>query len=478
MRRPFPDTIERGTATRQYTEGDPQIGTRPTKVSGQLLNILWDELCHVVEFSGDSLDDTGSDTEQIRRAVQSIAGAFAAAEADRAVAFATAGLLSGGLTIRENNPPSILAGRYEVDGKLISPLVNAPLTWLEHSAGDSAPVNSAHYVVSLRADGIPVVRLYYGDQIIGALDVQGIRDAGDGRWDILVPNSTDLAQVFIGAIVVMRGAPAAGNNGLFAISALDDNPDSAGAGLKYVRISNSRGAVQNIAGGLLDIHYRAESETDVADTDLYNPIFDFDEARNQYADGYESSIGNYARVIGTFYINSAGTVERVYSLGNGREWQEAEGLPVGVPIPVPYSHCPPWAIDADGRQDLNRDRYRRLFNRLGTAFGAGDGATTFGIFDARGNVIRGQDRGRGRDPDAATRSPRADGTGGDVPGSEQNDQNVSHSHHFYSWVPNGPSHYLVGHGITWLGLTDQGTGASGGAEARMRNVSMRYVCKY
>lgn len=45
----------------------------------------------------------------------------------------------------------------------------------------------------------------------------------------------------------------------------------------------------------------------------------------------------------------------------------------------------------------NRTSYADLFWRMGTTYGAGDGATTFATLDARGEFLRGWDNGRGVD---------------------------------------------------------------------------------
>lgn len=55
-----------------------------------------------------------------------------------------------------------------------------------------------------------------------------------------------------------------------------------------------------------------------------------------------------------------------------------------------------WLI-ANG-QAVSRTTYARLFSRLGTLWGAGDGSTTFNLPDMRGEFIRGFDAGRGVDP--------------------------------------------------------------------------------
>ncbi|WP_443190156.1 phage tail-collar fiber domain-containing protein [Pseudomonas indica] len=46
---------------------------------------------------------------------------------------------------------------------------------------------------------------------------------------------------------------------------------------------------------------------------------------------------------------------------------------------------------------VSRTTYAKLFARIGTVFGAGDGSTTFNLPDARGEFLRGWDDGRGVD---------------------------------------------------------------------------------
>lgn len=53
-------------------------------------------------------------------------------------------------------------------------------------------------------------------------------------------------------------------------------------------------------------------------------------------------------------------------------------------------------VPCDGRA-ISRTTYSELFSLLGTAFGAGNGSTTFNIPDYRGLFLRGWDGGSGRD---------------------------------------------------------------------------------
>jgi microcystin-dependent protein len=48
-------------------------------------------------------------------------------------------------------------------------------------------------------------------------------------------------------------------------------------------------------------------------------------------------------------------------------------------------------------QAVSRTTYSRLFSKIGTTFGAGDGSTTFNLPDLRGEFVRGFDDGRGVD---------------------------------------------------------------------------------
>lgn len=57
-------------------------------------------------------------------------------------------------------------------------------------------------------------------------------------------------------------------------------------------------------------------------------------------------------------------------------------------------------LECDG-SELSRADYAKLFTKMGTRFGEGNGSTTFNIPDWRGIFPRGWDHGRGRDTDRA-----------------------------------------------------------------------------
>lgn len=66
-----------------------------------------------------------------------------------------------------------------------------------------------------------------------------------------------------------------------------------------------------------------------------------------------------------------------------------------------------WLL-CDGRE-IERNDYEELFSAIGTAFGKGNGVTTFNIPDCRGVTVRGSDNGRGLDKDRVFGSYQQDG---------------------------------------------------------------------
>jgi microcystin-dependent protein len=79
-------------------------------------------------------------------------------------------------------------------------------------------------------------------------------------------------------------------------------------------------------------------------------------------------------------------------------------------------------------QAISRTKYSRLFSIIGTAYGIGDGTSTFNLPDLRGQFLRGVDRGSNRDPDKTSRTAVNGGNAGDNVGSVQTHNYISHTH--------------------------------------------------
>lgn len=192
--------------------------------------------------------------------------------------------------------------------------------------------------------------------------------------------------------------------------------------------------------------------------------------------------------------------------------------PSGMIIAFAGDSAPEGYLKANGAT-ISRTTYAKLFEAIGTSFGAGDGSTTFRLPDLRGEFIRGWDDGRGIDA-------------GRTFGSSQSGQNEAHSHSGSTGSSGSHSHSISGtassagshtHRLTLLGdrssgdmgnrvygdepyygsdtVTTHSAGAhthsisgsatsagshshsltignSGGTESRPRNIALLYCIKY
>lgn len=144
----------------------------------------------------------------------------------------------------------------------------------------------------------------------------------------------------------------------------------------------------------------------------------------------------------------------------------------GASAPTGYLLC-------DGTP-YSRTTYASLFSAIGTAYGNGDGSTTFNVPDLRGQFLRGVTGASANDPDAASRT--ANNSGGNTAnnvGSEQGYQVQSHLHS----IPNiflgggGVSNTVQGNPTNPSLPLSQNTGGTGGNETRPINVYVTFVIK-
>jgi hypothetical protein len=114
---------------------------------------------------------------------------------------------------------------------------------------------------------------------------------------------------------------------------------------------------------------------------------------------------------------------------------------------------------------------------VATALTAAMGPIGFNVPDPRGYFLRFTDMGAGRDPDAATRIARGDGAAGDVVGTTQDDEFISHTHTYgfdfkavdsdagSDDVPNDDAYYI------------NASSSTGGNETRSHNRGVRAIIK-
>jgi len=117
---------------------------------------------------------------------------------------------------------------------------------------------------------------------------------------------------------------------------------------------------------------------------------------------------------------------------------------------------------------ISRSIYPDLFAAIGTVYGVGDGNTTFGLPDLRGEFVRGYDDSRGIDNSR-------------VFGSTQADDFKSHLHSNSRAVntPYRTTAYASGSdsGLS-TGFVALDTGSTGGTETRPKNIALLYCIKY
>lgn len=121
---------------------------------------------------------------------------------------------------------------------------------------------------------------------------------------------------------------------------------------------------------------------------------------------------------------------------------------------------PPGWVECDGRE-LSRVSYAALFSVIGTAYGAGNGSTTFNVPDASGRTIFGRDNGRGRLTGAGGLGGNVGNAGGSETVTLNELQLPSHGHAGSTGGAGGHDH---GGGTGLAGQHSHGgvTGNSGG----------------
>lgn len=195
---------------------------------------------------------------------------------------------------------------------------------------------------------------------------------------------------------------------------------------------------------------------------------------------------------------------------------DISGYSPGQIISLGHGSTPPFGTLLCDGSAISRSVYAKLFTKIGTAHGAGDGSSTFNLPDYRGRFLRGTDLGAGRDPDRGSRGASSSGgAAGDTVGSVQSDQLGNHSHgvsdpgHAHSVYDPGHLHYAAtwnggggpyevgtgGYGIdygaqappttvsgTGIGIYSSGSGisiaANGGNESRPENANVNFVIAY
>ena len=252
------------------------------------------------------------------------------------------------------------------------------------------------------------------------------------------PNTLDGITLVAADRVLVKNQTTASENGIYVVTTL-----GSGSNGTWTRATDADGAGELIAGAVFSV--------------------------------VEGSANSYSFWMLT--ITGAVTIGTTALTFTRKDAGAAQGVAPGVVSHFAANTAPSGWLKANGAA-VSRTTYATLFAVVGTAYGAGDGSTTFNLPDLRGEFLRGWDDGRGVDS-------------GRTIASNQAGDNASHSHtvtdpghaHSYSG-PTGTGYGQPGGGAqatTTLSTASATTGitlASSGSEARPRNVALLACIKY
>lgn len=223
------------------------------------------------------------------------------------------GTLIGGVKKNGNNPPTLRAGVYDVDGTSVEIAADTTASWASNSMGDTAIESNYWYLAMIDAFGRYKAQLAYGDNVLASTAIQAITSVGGGVFRLKVLNAVDLSGLSNGMVATVSGTTSTANSGVFAVDAFDDSNDSGGAGYKYIDVRNSSGVAQAGVLGSVLVYYRIESVTTAADTIIYSPSPTFNAAKMHYESSYDASF----RPIAAFYADGSGVVTDIINYGSG-----------------------------------------------------------------------------------------------------------------------------------------------------------------
>ena len=209
----------------------------------------------------------------------------------------------------------------------------------------------------------------------------------------------------------------------------------------------------------------------------------------------------------TLPSNDGNAGEFLQTDGSGNlSFSIVQGVPSGSVFCMAVATVPSGYFECNG-QAVSRTTYSALFAIIGTAYGAGNGSSTFNIPDLRGEFVRGFDNGKGTD------SGRSIAT-------SQSAQNASHNHSIslsgttstksltgnirkisegfnangsasgvFTKTQDGTNSITESASTSPVGGVDfdgshnhtfsaSGTSGSQGGEARPRNIAMMYIIKF
>lgn len=235
-----------------------------------------------------------------------------------------------------------------------------------------------------------------------------------------------------------------------------------GTGLRYgILFYNPTTGVVNLEVAFELYVTSSPPSPNVARRFWYDPIT----AKSYWSNGtswdqvYAAIVGQWNIVGGNIDSNSV----RTYPT---RSQMYDDSIEAGTVVAVAGNEQPRGGYIYCNGAAVSRSQYARLFSRVGTLYGAGDGTSTFNLPDLRSEFIRGFDDGRGIDT-------------GRVLGSAQSGLVGPHSHGIkiqYHSITTGSATTVATIDPTQTNILS--TENNTGTETRPRNVAMKYWIKF
>lgn len=145
-------------------------------------------------------------------------------------------------------------------------------------------------------------------------------------------------------------------------------------------------------------------------------------------------------------------------------------VPTGVVNPFAGSSAPSEWLLCDA-SNVSRSTYANLFEVIGTAYGSGDGSTTFGLPDLRGRVPVGKSTDTAFDVLGET--------GGEKTHALSTAELAAHTHsELLGWGAGATSYPLLGGGYAEYGYGNTGSTGSGTAHNNLQPyITLNYIIK-
>ena len=187
---------------------------------------------------------------------------------------------------------------------------------------------------------------------------------------------------------------------------------------------------------------------------------------------------------GDIRFNSTLSKVETYSVS---VWESVCGVPAGSVTCFAHSSVPSGWLECNGA-NVSRSTYATLFAAIGTTWGTGDGSSTFGLPDCRGEWVRGWDNSRGVDSGRSIATTQSDQNKSHTHSASVTDPGHSHTVNQYGGNFGGSSGaqtFRSDHSGTSTAIVQSATtgisvsnGNQGGTEVRVRNIAMMYIIKY